>query len=411
MPGQSRAEFLTARMGGIGGSSIASLLSEMLPVEYGCRRRLWYELSAYSTDGPENPTEPMVLGNILEAHTATYYSNKTGRTVREVGLKKHPTLSSLQVHVDRLIDPGPNDKQATTGTLEIKNVGDEMMAKINAEGALIDHICQIQHEILCHGTEWGAIAVGRRNDLLPLVAIELTARLAGEPIPVLPRQPKIVEFDIPRNEDICRLIEKEGPIFWETLKNESQIPARLEPEDPRCKRCNFRVRCQGQAVIDSVQPEHGIPKRTDIEPLIQEYRARVALFEEAEALVTETENKFKALLGKQTAIQVPVVIDGKQKWKNVLWRLSKARETVDGRRMAAAYDALRRAAIEAGIPGADLVPPSGDFINVGLPSRPLRLSGILPPKPKKKGEVPETDEAPEAYEDDLRETGYDGDAL
>ncbi len=385
---QSRADFLLARMGGIGGSSIASLLSNIIPVEYGCQRKLWFELSAYPADNPEAPTEPMLLGNILESHVAAAYSAKTGRRVEQVGLKKHPVHNSLQVHVDRIIHPAVDDKQKDRGALEIKAVGNQMMAKINETGICADYICQVNHEMLCHGLDWGAFAVGTREDLLPLAAIEMSAKLAGEAIPALPRQPKIVDFDVPRDQEICDAIEREGPRFWETLKNESKIPPRLEPEDPRCGRCNFKIRCQGAAVMEGIQTEHGVPERRDLDLLIQEYRDRSALLEEATDLVNETQRKFKTALDKTTAVKVN--IEGK--WKNIIYRIRKGAERVDGKRMAAQYDALRRAAIEAKVPGAELVPPSGQFINVGMPSRPLLLSSVLPKKEKKPGEVPETDE-------------------
>ncbi len=140
--------------------------------------------------------------------------------------------------------------------------------------------------------------------------------------------------------------------------------------------------------MEGIQTEHGVPERRDLDLLIQEYRDRSALLEEATDLVNETQRKFKTALDKTTAVKVN--IEGK--WKNIIYRIRKGAERVDGKRMAAQYDALRRAAIEAKVPGAELVPPSGQFINVGMPSRPLLLSSVLPKKEKKPGEVPETDE-------------------
>ena len=394
---KEQSDFMASRQNMIGGSDIGSLLSNQIPVEYGCERRLFYRLSDYPPDGPDTSTEPMMLGNILEDAVRKGFENATGARVDVVGLTKHPTIDFLQYHDDGIIHPHVDSGRKTHGVLEVKAVGREMMAKINADGLPLDYVGQLAGGQASHRLEYGAFAVGMREDLLPLVAIELASRLAGHPIPELPRQPKIVHFEMPRLDDIINLIESYAPKFWSTLKDESKIPPRLEPESARCQRCSYRVRCHGEAIMASVQPEVHIPRRRDLDPLIEEYRDRRNLLEESEALVTETEEKFKALLGKQTAIQVPILIDGKEKWKNILWRLSKGRETVDGRRMAAQYDMLRRSAIESGVPGAELVPPSSRFINVGMPSRPLRLSGILPPKPKKKGEVPEMDE--ESFEE------------
>lgn len=384
-----RTQFLQERTQGVGGSDIASMLSNQIDVEYGCERNLHARLSGVPEDNPGRETELMTLGHVTEPYVRRAYSDRTGRRVEVVGFKKHPTIPCLQYHDDGIIYPNAGDDWKTNGVLEAKGVGREMMAKMNSDGIVIDYVLQHTGGCLVHGLGHGSFAVSTREDLLPLVAIELTAKAAGNPLPVLPRQPRILSFDLVPDKHISHLIEEYAPVFWATVGDLSKSPQRYEPESTRCQRCPRKVWCHGPEIANSVVPENSIPKHRDLEPLIQEYRDRVALFEEAESLVKETEGKFKTLLGKQTAIQVPVIVDGKEKWKNILWRLSKARETVDGKRMAASYDALRRAAIDGGIAGAELVPPSGDFINVGLPSRPLRLSGILPKKEKKPGEVPE----------------------
>lgn len=386
---QEQSEFMASRMQGIGGSDIGSLLSNQIEVEYGCERRLWYRLSGYPADGADNATEPMLLGNILESHIVRAYSDKTGNRVEQMGLKKHPTISCLQYHDDGIIHPCASDERTTPGVLECKAIGREMMAKVNTEGLPADYVLQGQSGIGAHGLEWSDYAVGTRDDLLPLVAIELTAKLAGEPIPTLPRQPKIVNFQVRRDDNIVALIEDYAPRFWATLKDESKLPPRMEPEDPRCARCQYQNLCQGAAVMAGIEPELSIPRRNDLNPLINEYQTRSALLEEATALVKETQDKFRNELGATTAVKVQ--IDGK--WKNILYRLTKGRQSIDGPRLAAQYDALRRAAIDAGLIGADLTPPSGTFMSSGMPYRTLRLSSVLPKKEKKKGEVSETEDS------------------
>lgn len=381
--------FVASRLQGIGGSDIASLLSNDIEVEYGCRRRLWYRLSEYPADGADESTEPMQLGSLLEKYVLRAYSDKTGRPLEQFGLKKHPAISCLQYHDDAIAFPAMGE----TGkrVVECKAIGREMMAKVNAEGLCIDYVLQAQGGMACHGLELADFAVGMREDMLPLVAIELTARLAGEQIPLVPRQPKIVSFPVERSQRIVDLIETTAPKFWETLRDEKNIPPRLDIEDPRCGRCAYKVGCQGAALMASVQPEHSIPRRSDLLPIVEEYKSRKALESEVEALVTETENKFRQIFGSQTAFQVPVERDGKTAWKNILYRITKGRETIDGQRLLAAYGALRRAAVDAKVPGVELTPALDEFIRKGLPYRGLRLSAVLPKKEKKKGEVPETD--------------------
>jgi hypothetical protein len=394
-PTQSRADFIASRQLGIGGSDLGSLLSDHLPVEYGCARKLWYRLSGYPPDSHEDATEPMLLGSLLEKYILRAYSSHTGRKVTQVGLQRHPTVPCLQYHDDGIADPAVDDSPAVKRVVECKGIGREMMAKVNSSGLVPDYIYQGQGGMAAHGLEVCDYAVGQREDLLPLVAIELTARIEGDPIPTLPRRPKLVTFPVERSPEIIGLIEDYAPKFWDTLRNEQKMPPRLDYQDTRCSRCRYRVTCQGQAIMEGVQPETSIPTRTDLSPLIQRYRNAVAIQSEAEELVTGIEDEFRQIFGGHTAFQVLVTIekDGRfeQKWKNILYRLQKGRETVDGKRLVPQYDALRRAAIEAGVPGAELTPPSGKFIRTGLPVRPLRLSGLLPPKPKKAGDVPEVD--------------------
>lgn len=385
-------QFRLARLQGIGGSDIGSLLSNQIKVEYGCERSLWARLSGIPPDNPESETEPMTLGTLLEPWVARAYADLTGRQVESVGLKKHPAQASLQVHVDRLIHPAPGDQRTDDGVLEIKAVGREMMRKVQDDGLPIDYVCQLSHGMLCHELNWGAFAIATREDLLPLVAIEQAALLTGDPMPKIARRAKILHFEMPRSADICQAIEEYGPKFWATVGDAAKAPPRLDPEDPRCGRCVRRNWCQGAAVMEGIEPETHIPRRLDLSLLVDEYRNNMALLEQCLALVAETESKFKTALGKTTAVKVPVPTEKGIEWKNVIYRPRRGAERVDGRQMAVQYDWLRRSAIEAKLPGAGLVAPSAEYIKTGIQSRPLLLSALLPKKPKAPGEVPETDE-------------------
>lgn len=388
MKSEERVAFLLSRQHGIGGSDIGSLLSNVVDVEYGCERNLWARLSGVPSDNPDVETEPMTLGTICEPFIRRAYSDLTGRQVEQFGLKKHGSIASLQYHDDGIIKPAPGDARKTDGVLEVKGLGREMMAKVSESGLPADYVYQVQSGMASHGLEWGAFAVGVREDLLPLIAIELTALLAGEPMPKLPRRPKIVHFEVERNEDIITAIEDKAPKFWATIGIEAKAPPRMAPDDPRCGRCVRKIWCQGAALMDSIGEEHGIPSRPDLMPLVEEYQTNSALLLQCEELVKETEDKFKLALGAIPAVKVLIG----DKWKNIIYRLRKGSRRVDGAGMAVQYDALRRAAIAAAVPGADGTPPSSEFEKDGAPSRPLRLSALLPKKPKKKGEVSEDEE-------------------
>lgn len=386
---EERNIFLESRRHGIGGSDLGSLLSGILPVEYGCQRNLWYRLSGVATDETDVETEPMMLGTISEDFIRRAYSDQKGRRVEVFGLKKHETVASLQYHDDGIIYPAVDDKRTTPGTLEVKAVGRQMMYKMNESGIILDYLLQLLGGVAAHGHEWGAFAVAVREDILPLIAIEQAAQIAGVPMPKLPRKFKITQFEVERDEEIIGAIETEAPRFWATIGDESKMPPRLEPEDPRCGRCVRKIHCQGKALMDSVEPEHGIPRRPDLINLVDEYRTNKALLKDIEELVAATEAKFKEALGSTPAVKVPVAGD----WKNVIYRIRKGAERVDGRAMAITYDQIRRAAIEAGVAGAELTPPSSEYEKKGAPSRPLLLASLLPKEKKKKGEVPEVDSA------------------
>lgn len=392
MTGAERIAFVASRQHGIGGSDIGSLLSNQVPVEYGCERNLWARLSEIPSDNPDAETEPMTLGTICEPYIRRAYSELTGRRIEQFGLKKHGSVASLQYHDDGIIHPCVNDTRDKPGVLEVKALGWEMMSKVKESGLPADYVMQENAGMANHDLQWGSFAVAVRDDILPLIAIEQAAILAGEPIPKLPRAPKVTHFEVERDENIITAIEEYAPKFWRTVGDESKAPPRLEPEDPRCGRCVRKIWCQGAALMAGIKPENDIPRRHDLAPLVEEYRANVALLKQCEALIGETEGKFKAALGLVTAIQVSV--DGK--WKNIIYRIRAGGERVDGRMMSLQYDALRRAAIEAGVPGADAVPPSSEFSRKGMPSRPLLLKSLLPKEAKKKGEVNELD-APESF--------------
>jgi hypothetical protein len=393
-----RAAFLFSRTQGLGGSDMGSLLSQVLPVEYGCQRNLWARLSGIPEDEAGAETEPMLLGTLCEPFIRRAYSDKMGRRVEVFGLKKHDTVTALQYHDDGIIYPAIDDKRTTPGTLEVKALGRQMMYKVNETGLPLDYVIQLQNGLSTHKHEWGAFAVSVREDILPVIALELAAQVASDPMPKLPRRIKIIQFEVERDEEIIGAIETEAPRFWATIGNESKSPPRLEPDDPRCGRCPRKVWCQGKALMDSVEPEHGIVRRPDLAALVEEYRTNIAILNECKELVGETEKKFKEALGSVPAVKVPVPSESGIEWKNVIYRLRGGANRVDGRAMAITYDQIRRAAIEAKLPGADLTPPSSEFEKVGAPSRPLLLSSLLPKKPKKKGEVPEVDSPEESTE-------------
>lgn len=378
MNSAERKEFLMSRQRGIGGSDSGSLMSNIIKVQYGCERSLWARLSGIPADNPEIESELLLLGNICEPFVRRAYSEQTGRKVTQAGLTRHASQPSMQYHDDGVIHPAPVDVRTTNGVLEVKGIGIQMMRKVESSGLPIDYVCQVQTGLAVHATDWGAFALGVREDILPLIAIEQAAILSGNPMPVLPRKLKITHFEVERDQDIIDAIEEKAPAFWATIGDMSQAPPRMDTDDHRCMGCVRRNWCQGAAAMAEVLPENDIPERPDLAPLVEEYQANAALLESCEALVSATEKKFKEVLGGTTAVKFKV--DGKL--KNIIYRLRKGAERVDGRAMANHYDAMRRVLIAAGLPGIEDFPVSSHFETTGSQSRPLLLKGLLPKKEK-----------------------------
>lgn len=392
MTNSERIAFVQSIKTGIGGSSIASLLQPYIPVEYGCQRRLWYRLSGVEPDYPEIENEPMALGTILEKPVADAYSNLTGRVLEEVGLKKHATEDWAQVHIDRLIHPQKGDARDGKGVYEGKAVGDQMMSKINEFGLISDYLCQGQHGLLCFDLQYGAFAVGRRSQFAPYYLIQVMAKAEGRTPPPI-REPKPAHFDFERNNDICDAILKVGPEFWGNLRNEDKIPDRLDQDDNRCASCGWRRTCQGSAMESSVDPEDD-PKKPplmpEMLPFIEELRVRDEAVLKAEEQKSETIEVMKTILGARQAVSVMMPDDdGRMKCKNLTYRVQAGARRLKADRIVPQYNALRAAAIEAGLPGAELAPVVADFYETGMPSRPFRTSSVL--KAAKKAFVPEQD--------------------
>lgn len=269
---QDRADFLSERLTGIGGSDSASLFN----LGYGCRRRLWYEKRGTTPDSEFEVTGPIELGQYLEPFIARKYEQKTGRQVESRGLLRHPDVAELIVHVDRIIR---SEHRPDLGVLEIKAVGRGVYAKIKREGMPEDYVLQLQHGMLVTGLQWGSFAVLNRDN--------------GE----------LLWWDVKREEDACQMILEEAPLFWAEVEN-GPSPDTLDPEDSRCGSCQFARQCQGAALIQLAETQGDkIEHDETLRPLLAEYDERKAIVEEAEALLDETKEVIRERMGARGAVR------------------------------------------------------------------------------------------------------------
>ena len=338
---QARTVFLAERKKGIGGSDTASLFNE----GYGCKRRLTYDKRDEPADFPRQDNDAMALGRFLEPYFAKKYAEKTGRNI----LVKdepvvHPEYPELRVNVDRMVLHARHD-QGDAGVLEIKSVGRDVFYKVKREGLPEDYILQLQHAMLVTGATWGSFAIGSRD--------------SGQ----------LLFWDVERDEKLTELILAAGRAFWEDLQN-GVLPDRLEPDDHRCQKCEYRRTCQGAALIQLGTSKENFEQDESLRPILTEYLERKSLQHEADDLVAETKEQFQTEIGHRTALSIA--------GKTVYYR-PQTTNRWDGKGIAGAYAnllALARLAAEKGQPvTAELLKafPSAEVFQVPTQSRPLRI--------------------------------------
>ena len=337
---EAREAWLAERKKGIGGSDVASVFS----TGYGCRLRLWRDKRNEVPDYPREENAAMELGQFLEPYFAARYQQVTGRRVVErYEAMVHPRYPYLRVNIDRMINDTA-DTNREVGVLEIKSVGRSMFYKIKREGLPEDYILQLQQGILVTGSDWGAFAIGSRD--------------TGE----------LLHWDVMRDDALGALIIAEGGAFWQEVLS-GEKPDRLDPDDRRCQKCEYRRSCQGAALLDS-QPSEGMAQDETLRPILTEYLERKVLLDQAEELTNESKEQLKTEIGTRQAVAV-----GGHK----IYFRPQTSMRGDFKTLATQYDLLRHWMLEA---VKDLAPeeaakfvafPTSDDFRHPSESRPLRI--------------------------------------
>lgn len=369
MTAEQRAAFLEARAQGLGGSDCASLLQPDIEVKYGCARRLGLQKARVEPDFPREESGPMRLGQILEPVLCEDFARLTGRTIREVGRQTNADHPELGGHVDRMQD----DAVKGEGVVEAKALGTRIFYQVKREGIITDYELQLAFYLAVTGARYGSFVVGNRDNLA------------------------IIHWDVERNEQLCEAIVRRGVEFWANVGNLDKLAPKLEPDDNRCQRCEYSLRCHGAALAPS-DPADPIPVVDDLMPLAQEYIERKAELDRADEALAETKEIIATVLGERQAAYVHVG----EKLRPVYYRPQDGKplyaEAV--KNMSVAYNHMRDALIriegivksgdfspESGrrltqlAGGAELISPPSNFIRKGKPSRPLLLQ-FLSPKAK-----------------------------
>lgn len=272
--------FIQERRTGIGGSDVHHLWN-LEP--WGCQRRLWFEKRGVPADQetPEATAAIYKRGKLLEPLVVDEFCEATGQEVRTSGIVRHAFHPYLMVHVDRVIVDNSNGP----GVLEVKTVASAPFAKYRREGLPPAYILQLQHGMLVTSLKWGAFAV------------------------MNPDSWKLLHWEVPRNEDICREIESRGEEFWRLVENGPMPPA-LDMDTPQCRRCPYRLRCHAHEMDVKLMAEDGNDRpvwsnEPELVMLAQDYIEASELVKEAEDLKESSKLELAKRLGDRTAVEVP----------------------------------------------------------------------------------------------------------
>lgn len=150
-----REDWLEVRKRGIGGSDAAAAVG-LSP--YMSRLELWLIKTGrdanLSRPDPQDTTEPVYWGALLEPIVAAAYTKQTGNRVRRVNaVLRHPTIPFMLANVDREVT-GDRDVQL----LECKTAG-EFGARVWRDGVPEYVQLQVQHQLAVTGKHAADVAV------------------------------------------------------------------------------------------------------------------------------------------------------------------------------------------------------------------------------------------------------------
>ena len=193
----SRDDWLSVRKNGIGASDAAAAVG-LSP--YKSMLELWMEKSGRDANlpkpDPDDTTEPVWWGQILEPIVAASYTKQTGNKVRRVNaVLRHATISFMLANVDREV-LGNRDVQL----LECKTAG-EFGARLWRDGVPEYVQVQVQHQLAVTGKQAADVAVLLCGQRLDVHRIERDDALIARLIELEAAFWRFVETDTPPQAD------------------------------------------------------------------------------------------------------------------------------------------------------------------------------------------------------------------
>ncbi len=205
-----RADWLEVRKTGIGGSDAAAAVG-LSP--YKSQLELWLEKTGRDADlpkpDPNDTTEPVYWGTLLEPIVAAAYTKQTGNRVRKVNaMLQRPGIPFMLANLDREVIGVPD-----VHILECKTAG-EFGARLWSEGVPEYVQLQVQHQLAVTGKQAADVAV----------------LICGQ---------KLEVHRIQRDDElIARLVPLEAQ-FWEYVTSDTPPPADGSVSADRALRCLY----------------------------------------------------------------------------------------------------------------------------------------------------------------------------
>lgn len=259
MISQTEVTLHTERKGSIGGSDVGALWN----LDFGCRRRLGYQVQGIIADFPKEDRPEFERGHYMEDVVARLFADKTRRPVSyDPAGRRHPDYPYMVVHMDRIIqDP----KRQGSGYLEIKVVNYRTFKKFMKEGLKGSYILQGQHGLAVTSWEWGSYAV-------------------------LCLEPWLFKwFDYERDQELIDKIIAEEKQFMSDLEHNVEF-ARLPEKDRRCFSCEWRLSCKAAELANLIPPgerDAELIELPELLPLAAEINELKSMGKDIEAMIEE----------------------------------------------------------------------------------------------------------------------------
>ena len=189
----SHADWLEVRRTGIGGSDAAAAVG-LSPFK--SQTELWLEKTGRGADlpkpDPNDTTEPIYWGTLLEPIVAAAYTQQTGRRVRKVNaVLRHPTIPFMLANLDREVIGVPGLE-----ILECKTAG-QFGARHWVDGVPEYVVLQVQHQLAVAEKQAADVAVLLCGQQLAVYRIERDDALIANLIALEAEFWRYVETDTP----------------------------------------------------------------------------------------------------------------------------------------------------------------------------------------------------------------------